>query len=134
MSDINLPFDPDGLSLNLKVLGSYYVDTNSTVITNKNNRLVSLLKEQQELKVSDLQTLNMCLFSTFLSVNLFTCGFSPQATFFVCLFVFCFNQTNNYPNSKSESCLLLFFWVVKLLNWLKHWCKYWLKDDDLRAK
>lgn len=107
VSDINLPFDPDSLSLNLKVLGSHHVDTNSTVITNKNNCLVSLLKEQRSLKVSDLQTLNMCLFSTFLSVNLFTCGFSPRAAFFCCCFLIrqIINQTVN---------LSLFFFCFSL--------------------
>ncbi len=71
-----LPFKPDTLKLNPSALRFW------GVIMGKMNCLVSLVKQQQEVKVSHVQTLNMCLFSTFLFVNLFTCGFSPQTRFF----------------------------------------------------
>lgn len=49
-------------------------------------------------------------------------------------FCFCLNQKIiSHTVTLSLFCFLL-LWIVKMLNWLKHWCKYWLMDDELRAK
>lgn len=48
---------------------------------NKLSGLVSPPEEQQDFNFTP-QILDVCLFSTFLFVHLFTSGFSPQAAFF----------------------------------------------------
>lgn len=87
---------------------------------NKLSGLVSPPEEQQEFYFKPSTCACFLLFC--LCICLLLASLLKQIFFF---------SKNYSPNYDIFVC---FLWIVKMLNWLKHWCKYWLMDDDLRAE